>query len=58
VREGDRREVEIEAVGDEGDGVAKVEGFTLFVPGTEAGETVEVHVTDVKPRYGFAERVE
>jgi len=45
-------------VGDEGDGIAKVDGYTLFVPGTEAGTTVDVRVTDVKPRFGFAELVE
>jgi 23S rRNA (uridine2552-2'-O)-methyltransferase len=58
VRVGDRLDVEIVDVGEEGDGVAKVEDFTLFVPDAETGETVEVEVTDVKPRFGFAERVE
>jgi len=58
VREGDELAVTIEDEGSEGDGIAKVEGFTLFVPGAETGETVDVRVTDVKPRYGFAERVE
>jgi 23S rRNA (uridine2552-2'-O)-methyltransferase len=58
VRVGDRLDVEIVDVGEEGDGVAKVEEFTLFVPDAETGETVEVEVTDVKPRFGFAERVE
>jgi 23S rRNA (uridine2552-2'-O)-methyltransferase len=58
VREGQRHEVEIVDVGDEGDGIAKIEEFTLFVPGATEGETIEVEVTDLKPRYGFAERVE
>jgi len=57
VREGEEIEVHIEDVGSEGDGVAKVEGFTLFVAGTEAGETVSVRVTELKERFGFAERV-
>ena len=57
VREGDRLEVEIVDTGTEGDGVAKVENYTLFVAGTEKGETVEVRVTEVKPRFGFAEVV-
>ncbi|WP_440990336.1 23S rRNA (uridine(2552)-2'-O)-methyltransferase [Haloarchaeobius baliensis] len=55
VRPGDTLEVTIEDVGSEGDGIAKVEGFTLFVDGADAGETVEVEVTEVKPRFGFAE---
>ncbi len=58
VREGDRIEIEIEDVGREGDGIGKVDGYTLFVSDTEQGDTVEVEVTDVKPRFGFAERVE
>ena len=58
VREGDRLEVTIEDVGSEGDGVAKVEDYTLFVPGTEMGETVEIRVDEVKPRFGFGERLD
>ncbi|SHH44852.1 23S rRNA (uridine(2552)-2'-O)-methyltransferase [Halobaculum gomorrense] len=58
VSAGDRLTVDVTDVGEEGDGVARVDGYTLFVPGTEAGETVEVVVDDVKPRFGFAERVE
>ena len=58
VREGETLTVEVTDTGDEGDGIAKVEGFTLFVRGAEAGETVEARVTDVKPRFGFAERVD
>ncbi|PSP49005.1 23S rRNA (uridine(2552)-2'-O)-methyltransferase, partial [Halobacteriales archaeon QH_7_69_31] len=58
VAEGDRIEVDVVEVGDEGDAIAKVDGYTIFVPGAEAGTTVEVRVTDVKPRFGFAELVE
>jgi 23S rRNA (uridine2552-2'-O)-methyltransferase len=58
VREGEEIEVEIEDVGSEGDGVAKVEGFTLFVPGTETGDRLTVRVEQVKERFGFATPVE
>ncbi|MFA9515757.1 SAM-dependent methyltransferase [Halopenitus sp. H-Gu1] len=58
VEEGDRLTVEIADVGEEGDGIAKRDGYTLFVPGTSEGETVEVVVGDVKPNFGFAERVD
>jgi len=58
VREGDRVEVDVEDVGREGDGIAKLEGYTVFVPDTDPGETVEIEVTDVKPRFGFGELVE
>ncbi len=54
VRAGDTIDITIEDVGDEGDGIAKVEGFTLFVRSGETGDEFTVEVTDVKPRYGFA----
>lgn len=55
---GDRLTVEIVNLGSEGDGIAKVEEYTLFVPDTEVGDTVEVEVTDIKPRFGFATLVD
>ena len=58
VRAGEERTVEITDVGAEGDGIAKVEGFTLFVPDTAVGDEVTVRVDEVKPRFGFAERVD
>ena len=58
VRKGDQVEVEIEDVGREGDGIAKVEGYTVFVPDAEPGDEIEIEVTDVKPRFGFGERLE
>ncbi len=58
VREGDELEVEIIDVGEEGDGIASVEGYRLFVPDTEEGETVTVAVEDVKPNFGFARRLD
>jgi len=58
VREGDRIEVEIVDTGHEGDGIAKVDGYTVFVSGVEEGETVEVRIDEVKANYGFAQPVE
>jgi 23S rRNA (uridine2552-2'-O)-methyltransferase len=55
VREGDQLEVTIEDVGSEGDGIAKVDGYTLFVAGAETGDTLTVRVDDVKPNFGFAQ---
>jgi len=55
---GDTLTVEIEDEGEEGDGIAKVDGFTLFVGGVEVGDTVEVRIDDVKPNFAFAQPVE
>ena len=57
VRPEDELTVTISDVGEEGDGIAKVDGFTLFVPETEVGETLTVEVVEVKPRFGFAEKI-
>lgn len=58
VEVGESLTVEVTDVGSEGDGVARVDGFTVFVAGTEAGETVDVRIIDVKPNFAFAERVD
>ena len=55
---GDQLTVTVDERGDEGDGIAYVDGYTLFVPGATPGETVAVVVEDVKPRFGFASRVD
>jgi 23S rRNA (uridine2552-2'-O)-methyltransferase len=58
VRTGQRLDVEIVDTGSEGDGIAKPEGYTLFVSETEVGDACRVRVTDVKPNFGFAERID
>jgi len=58
VRAGETREIEVVDTGSEGDGIARIDGFTVFVPDAEVGERVDVEVTDVKPQYAFARRLE
>jgi 23S rRNA (uridine2552-2'-O)-methyltransferase len=58
VRAEEELDVEIVDQGSEGDGIAKIEGYTLFVPGGETGERYRVRVEDVKPRFGFATPIE
>lgn len=56
VEEGDVRTVTIDTLGDQGDGIAKVErGFVIIVPDTRPGDEVEVEITDVKQTVAFAE---
>lgn len=57
VNVGDELDVKIEAVGEKGDGIAKKDGFVLFVPGVKEGDEVRVKVTKVLRRVGFAEVV-
>ena len=57
VKVGDELDVKIEAVGEKGDGIAKKDGFVLFVPGTKQGDEVRIRVTRVLQKVGFAELV-
>lgn len=57
VKVGDELDVTIEAVGEKGDGIAKKDGFVLFVPGVKQGEKVHIRVTKVLRKVGFAEVV-
>ncbi|PDO10111.1 MAG: 23S rRNA (uracil-5-)-methyltransferase RumA [Candidatus Reconcilbacillus cellulovorans] len=58
VRPGDVAEAVTVGLGSDGEGVARVDGYTLFVPGALPGEQVLVRVREVGRRYGFAELVE
>ncbi|MDP6294220.1 MAG: TRAM domain-containing protein, partial [Candidatus Woesearchaeota archaeon] len=44
---GEEIDVTIEAVGEKGDGIAKKEGFVLFVPGVKEGDQVRIKITKV-----------
>ena len=57
VKVGDELTVKIEAVGEKGDGIAKKDGFVLFVPSTKQGDEVKIKVTRVLQKVGFAEVV-
>ena len=57
VKVGDELDVKIEAVGEKGDGIAKKDGFVLFVPSTKQGDEVRIRVTRVLQKVGFAEVV-
>ncbi len=57
VNVGDEFEVTVESVAEKGDGVAKKDGFVLFVPNTKQGDKVKVRVTKVLRKFAFAEVV-
>jgi predicted RNA-binding protein with TRAM domain len=54
---GDTYDVNIEDVGREGDGIARVEGFVVFVPNTKKGDSVKIRIAKVSRRVGFGEVV-
>jgi len=54
---GDTVDVTIESVGGQGDGIAKVSGFVVFVKGAKKDDRIKVKITDVKRTYAVAEKV-
>ena len=57
VKIGDELDVKIEAVAAKGDGIAKKDGFIIFVKGAKEGDTVKVKITDVRERFAVGEIV-
>ena len=59
VEEGEQRDVEIENLGDQGDGIAKVEhGYVVIVPETSVGDRVTVEMQQVRENVAFADVVD
>ncbi|WP_223642873.1 23S rRNA (uracil(1939)-C(5))-methyltransferase RlmD [Planococcus sp. 4-30] len=58
VNKNDRITVHVEDLTHDGAGVAKVEGYPLFIPGALPGEDVVVHVLKTLKSYGFAKLIE
>ncbi|WMW22896.1 MULTISPECIES: TRAM domain-containing protein [Methanolobus] len=55
---GETYDVTIEDLAREGDGIARVSGFVIFVPGTSVGDEVTIKVTKVMRKFAFGEVAE
>jgi predicted RNA-binding protein with TRAM domain len=56
---GETRYVEIEDIGKQGDGIARVErGYVIIVPGADVGERVKVEISEVKSNFAVGEILE
>ncbi|WP_276300368.1 TRAM domain-containing protein [Halorussus lipolyticus] len=59
VEEGEIRYVEVEDIGKQGDGIARVErGYVIIVPDAEIGERVKVEITEVKSNFAVGEIID
>lgn len=59
VEEGENRTVDIEDIGEQGDGIARIErGYVVIVPDAEKGERVTIEIEDVTETVAFAEVIE
>ncbi len=57
VEVGKEYDVEITEISRRGDGIAKIEGFIIFVVGAKAGTKIRIKVTNVGPRFANAQIV-
>jgi len=57
IEAGQEHDVVIEAMGHKGDGIAKIDGFTVFVKNTEKGEQVRIKIKKVLETVAFADRI-
>ncbi len=55
VEAGETYDVTIEDIAREGDGIARVSGFVVFVPETKVGDEVTIKVTKVMSKFAFGE---
>ena len=57
VKENQEIEVMIDDIGSRGDGIAKIQGYLIFVPRSKMGERVKVRVQSVNEKFAVAERL-
>jgi predicted RNA-binding protein with TRAM domain len=57
VKVGEEYDVEITEISRRGDGIAKIQGFIIFVVGARTGQKLKVKITNVTDRYATAEIV-
>lgn len=55
VEAGETYDVTIEDIAREGDGIARVSGFVIFVPSTKVGDEVTIRVNKVARKFAFGE---
>ena len=47
-------DVAIEGIAREGDGIARIQGFVVFVPGTKVGDHVTIKIERVMRKFAIA----
>ena len=58
IQEGGEYDVKIDDTGRDGDGIARIDGFVVFVSGAKVGDEVKIKVNSVRRNFAFADVVE
>jgi predicted RNA-binding protein with TRAM domain len=57
VEMGKEYEVEISEISNRGDGIARIQGFVIFVAGAKSGQKAKIRITSIGDRFAKAEIV-
>ena len=57
VKENQELEVLIDDIGSRGDGIARIQGYLIFVPNSKIGERVRVKILRVGGKFAVAEKI-
>lgn len=57
IQKNEHYEIEIIDMGEGGEGIGKINDFTLFIPGVLIGDLVEVRIIKVKKSYGYGKMI-
>ncbi|MEM2971134.1 MAG: TRAM domain-containing protein [Candidatus Bathyarchaeia archaeon] len=57
VKENQELEVVIDDIGSRGDGIARIQGYLIFVPRSKIGERVKVRIVAVREKFAVAEKI-
>lgn len=57
VKENQEIDVVIDDIGSRGDGIARIQGYLIFVPNSKIGERVKVRILSVGGKFAVAERI-
>ncbi|MEM1590291.1 MAG: TRAM domain-containing protein [Candidatus Bathyarchaeia archaeon] len=57
VKENQELEVVIDDIGSRGDGIARIQGYLIFVPNSRIGERVKVRIISAGGKFAIAEKI-
>jgi len=58
VKVGEEMEVTVSELSRRGDGVARVQGFVIFIPNTKQGTQAKIRIKEIRPNFATAELIE
>jgi predicted RNA-binding protein with TRAM domain len=58
VKVGEEMDVTVSEISRRGDGVARIQGFVIFIPNTKVGMQAKIRIKEIRPNFATAELIE